>query len=113
MKTLSLFMLFFICVATNAQKYELKNKPISDTTAAVEGITIHVDHMVFDLIKGKTGVYYQQRTSKNGNEYRFYFGYPTADEFKNQRVFTDKKGNYWIGGITRNGTLKKVFLTKN
>lgn len=105
-----LFLLAVLLTATvNGQNFKLAST--GGTRGEATTKIVVVDGMEHSLYVSSSGAHYQERVSKNGNQYKSYLGYATQHLFEGQPVYSNKEGTqYWILGTTKTGYLKKIML---
>ena len=104
-----LLAVMLISTLAFSQKYAYKN---SNSDRVKSDTTITVDNKAFLCGISKNGFIYYIRTSKKGNQYKYYIGKPTKDVFDGKTVWTNSKNEYFLLVINSSGNIGKKKLRK-
>lgn len=106
-KSILLSVFLLACMLVQSQTFERATKEVQED----EKIVLFVNGVRFDTFVSPSGACYLPRVSKSGTTYKFYFGYLTTFYFEGKDVYSDKEQTkYWILGLTKTGSIKKIPL---
>lgn len=110
---LTVYLLCLTAIISNGQTF----KPI-ETNKQITKITqynLDVNGVIFIAFKTNTGNnFVLKQNLKTGETYKSYFGYDTNFIYNQNKVYSDlKKTKFWFLSLTKNKTIKKVYLEMN